>query len=145
MMGNRVQNQAGFTLLELMITLAVLAVLVFLALPGYQAYVLRGYRTEGIEALMAAAVCQERLFSRTNAYVADQCGGLTVNGYYNITVATQNSDQEFTLTASPQGGQVKDSCGELAVDQRGARQANGSGGNVAARCWAGKSYTVSST
>ncbi len=140
MMGYRVQNQAGFTLLELMIVLVVLTVLVALALPSYRAYAIRGNRTEGIDALMAAAVCQERIYTRTNAYDATQCGRLTVNGNYIITVATQNSDQEFTLTATPQGGQTEDSCGALAVVQTGARQANGSGGTAAARCWAGKSY-----
>ncbi len=144
-MGYRVQKQAGFTLLELMITVVMVAILVTLALPGYRAYVIRAHRSEGIDALMAAAVCQERIFSRTNVYAPGECVGPTANNYYNITVATQNNNQEFTLTATPQSGQDEDSCGALSVDQRGARQANGSGGNVAARCWAGKSYIVSST
>jgi type IV pilus assembly protein PilE len=145
MMENRVQKQAGFTLLELMITVMVVSILVFLALPSYRAYVIRGNRTEGIDALMSAAVCQERIFTRTNAYDPNECDRFTVNGNYSITVATQNSNQEFTLTATPQGGQTEDSCGALTVDQKGARQANSSGGTAAARCWAGKSYIVSST
>jgi type IV pilus assembly protein PilE len=145
MMENRPRIQAGFTLLELMITVVVLALLVTLALPGYRAYVIRANRSEGIEALMGAAVCQERIFTRSNAYDANQCGVLTVNGRYNITVATQNSNQEFTLTATPQGAQASDSCGTLSVDQTGARLANGSGGATAAACWAGRTYVVSST
>ena len=142
MVNHRLQTQRGFTLLELMTTLMILVILVSLAVPSYLAYVIRAHRSDGIQALMAAAVCQERVFTRINAYDATQCGGLTDNSYYNITVATQNGNQEFTLTATPQGGQADDSCGALSVNQRGARLANGSGGETAARCWSGKTYVA---
>lgn len=145
MVNNRLQTQRGFTLLEIMITLMIMVILVSLAVPGYRAYVIRAHRSDGIQALMVAAVCQERVFTRINAYDATQCGGLTDNSYYNITVATQNGNQEFTLTATPQGAQAEDSCGALSVDQRGVRLANGSGGDTAARCWSGKTYVAPST
>jgi type IV pilus assembly protein PilE len=147
MMENRLKTQAGFTLVELMITLMVLVIVVSLALPSYRAYTIRAHRSEGIDALMTAAICQERIFTRTNAYDANQCGGLTTNGYYNIGVATQNGNQEFTLTATPQGGQTEDACGALTINQIGVRGAGGSGGDeaVEARCWAGRGYVSASS
>jgi type IV pilus assembly protein PilE len=119
----------------------VLALLVSLALPSYRAYVIRAQRSDGIDAVMAASICQERIYTRTNAYDDGECGGLTTNGFYNITVVTQNSDQQFTITAVPQSAQTEDTCGSLSVDQTGTRKANGLGGTAVARCWSGKSYT----
>ena len=59
MMENRPRIQAGFTLLELMITVVVLTLLVTLALPGYRAYVIRANRTEGSCGLnRAPCVCE---------------------------------------------------------------------------------------
>jgi type IV pilus assembly protein PilE len=138
----RRKEQRAFTLIELLITMAVMAVLIALALPSYRAYVIRAHRSDGIDAVMAASVCQERIYTRTNAYDATQCGGLTTNGFYNITVVTDG--QAFTITAVPQPTQTEDTCGSLSVDQTGTRLVDGLGGNVVARCWSGKSYTPSS-
>jgi type IV pilus assembly protein PilE len=136
----RRKTQRAFTLIEAMITMMVVALLLTLALSSYSTYMIRTHRSDGIDAAMTASVCQERIYTRTNAYDADECEGLTTNGFYNITVVTQNSDQQFTITAVPQSAQTADTCGSLSVDQTGTRLANGLGGNAVARCWSGKSY-----
>lgn len=134
----RKTRQTGYTLVEIMITIAVLAILVSLAVPGYFQYVVRANRSEGIEALMTAAACQERLLIRNNAYDADACEGTTQGGHYAVTVVTSNSNQNFVATAAPQGGQSRDSCGSLALSDTGVKSAGGSTGALASKCWGGK-------
>ncbi len=134
----------GFTLIEAMITLVVLSIVVAIALPSYNRYVVRSNRSEGIEALLAAAACQERLFIRNNAFAEDACVGGTNNGHYEITVATSNANQNFVLTATPQNNQTKDSCGALTLNDRGVRTAGGEGGDLASQCWSGRWGSASS-
>ena len=131
-------RQNGFTLIEAMVALAILTFLVSLAIPNYYAYVVRSNRTEAIEGLMAGSACQERLFIRNNAYNAAACGGLTNNGFYNITFATSNGNLNFVATAAPQGSQTDDNCGTLTISDTGVKQAEGQTGTFAQRCWAGK-------
>jgi type IV pilus assembly protein PilE len=137
-------QQAGFTLIEAMVVVVLLAVAASLALPSYSNYVIRTHRTEAIETLMATAACQERLYIRNNAYDADSCEGNSPNGYYAITVTTANSDQNFVAAAAPQGGQVEDSCGTLSITDIGVKQAAGEGGNFAQLCWSGRHASASS-
>ncbi len=132
-------------MIEAMIVLGVLTIIVSLAYPSYTRYVIRANRSEAIEALLAAAACQERLFIRNNAYNANQCGGATSNGLYAITVGTTNSNQNFAMKATPQGSQVGDECGTLTLDDRGIKQANATGGDFAITCWAGKFATPPSS
>ncbi len=137
-------RQAGFTLMEAMIVVGLLAIAVSLAIPSYSAYVIRTHRTEAIETLMATAACQERLYIRNNAYDADSCEGNSPNGYYAISVTTSNSNQNFVATAAPQGGQTEDSCGSLTITDIGVKQAAGEGGDFAQRCWSGRHATADS-
>jgi type IV pilus assembly protein PilE len=131
---DRKNVQAGVTLIELVIVIAVLALLVSVAVPSYRQYVLRANRAEAIKELLSAAVCQERIYSRTNAYDANECQSTTPSGFYTITVTTQNVGQGVTVTATPQGSQAADSCGALTINQAGTRTA----GADVAKCWAGK-------
>ena len=130
--------QTGYTLIELMIVLSLLAIVVAVAVPSYANHVIRSNRSEGIEALMSAAACQERLFIRNNAFNADACEGESRAGHYIVAVATENGNQNYVLTATPQKNQVKDSCGVLTLNDRGIRTANAQGGELARTCWAGR-------
>jgi len=138
------RQQSGFTLVEAMIVVALLAIGVSLAIPSYSGYVIRTHRTEAIETLLATAACQERLYIRNNSYDADSCEGNSPNGYYTITVATSNSDQNFLASAVPQGGQTEDSCGTLTITDIGVKQAGGEGGSFAQTCWSGRHASAGS-
>jgi type IV pilus assembly protein PilE len=137
-------QQAGFTMIEAMIVVGLLAIAASLAVPSYSAYVVRTHRTEAIETLLATAACQERLFIRNNAYDADSCEGNSQNDYYTITVTTTNTDQNFVASAVPQGGQVDDNCGTLSITDIGVKTAAGQSGAFSKQCWSGRHASASS-
>lgn len=136
----------GFTLLELMITVAIVAIVAALALPSYSDQVRKTYRAEARQTLMRLATAQERFYTNCNRYATSlsgaqaNCAGLgqaaasidSENGYYAITLAGDGST--FTLTATAQHGQEKDTkCGNLSLTDAGVKGATGTLG--AADCW----------
>ena len=64
------RKQKGFTLIELMIVVAIVSILAAVAFPSYQQHVLRGNRAEGRTALLDAAARLERYYSDNNKFVA---------------------------------------------------------------------------
>lgn len=131
----------GFTLIELTIVVAVVALLGAVALPAYQDSVRKARRTEAKAALSEAAQMMERYLTEKGTYATATLGvGLdppavyrdrSENGYYalslsNLTAAT------FTLSAAPQGSQATDGCGTFTLTQRGER---GVSARTAAECW----------
>lgn len=139
------QTQAGFTLIELMITVAIIGILVSIAYPSYQESVMKSRRADAQGALLGFANAMERYFTVNNSsYLgAGAAGGNTgtptifsatspVNGgtpYYNLTInaATANT---YTLNAAPTGAQTGDRCGTLTLTGTGVR-----GPTNPADCW----------
>jgi type IV pilus assembly protein PilE len=136
------RRAAGFTLIELMVTLVVGAILVAIAVPAYQVQVRKSRRTEARNAVMDLATREERYYSVNNDYSASalQLGYGTDDaaitnlpigaGYYTITVsnteplpmATPPTRASFTITATAVGAQTKDStCLTFTVDDKGAQ------------------------
>jgi type IV pilus assembly protein PilE len=131
---------AGFTLIELMITVAIVGILATIAATSYQGQVQRSRRTDARSALLDLAGREEKLFSTTNAYSALPAdlgyGTLTPigNGFYNVTIAVANTPPTYTITATPIAAQANDTtCKTLTVNQTGAQGSTGSG--TAATCW----------
>jgi type IV pilus assembly protein PilE len=135
---------SGFTLIELMVTVAILSILATIAVTSYTSQVQKSRRTEAKSALLDLAGREERLFSTTNTYSQDESflGYATVstqmtnmpfgNGYYQMTaVATATT---YTLTATPVGAQAADAtCGSFSVNQLGVQTVSGTG--TVATCW----------
>jgi len=133
---------AGFTLIELMITVAIVGILATIAATSYQSQVQKSRRTDARSALLDIAGREEKLFSTTNAYgtTAAQLGYSTFtpvgNGYYNVTLAVDNTaaPPTYLITATPINVQASDStCLTLTLDQTGAQGSTGSG--TPATCW----------
>lgn len=132
----------GFTLIELMITVAVVAVLAGIALPGYQTYMQRARRNDAREALQRAAQWLERVASIQGLYPAASGypGALTLSsaGHYSIRYAPAADQAAYTLTATRRspGAQANDPCGDFVVDQAGQRSLlNQATGRSVTDCW----------
>ena len=102
----------GFTLLELMITLAIVAILAAIALPSYQDYIMRGKIAEAVANLSSTRIAMEKYYADNHFYNASgtpgTCGVTMPSGdnakYFTITCASGTSsgpgDQTYTLTAT---------------------------------------------
>lgn len=132
------RKEFGFTMIELMVAVTLVTIVVSIAVPSYDNFIVRSNRSEGIQSLLSAAACQERLFIRNNSFDAAACGGESSNGYYLLSVSTSNANQSFLISATPQDAQTKDSCGVMTLDDRGVKTANAQTGDLARQCWAGK-------
>jgi type IV pilus assembly protein PilE len=136
----QVKTAAGFTLIELMVVVAVIGVLAAIAYPNYTNYVLRGNRVDGREILQRIASAQERFYTNRNTYTTDitSSGGLSMTntsekGYYTVAVALADAGQSYTLTATAQGRQAVDKCGNLTLSNVGAKGFSGNEDN--GKCW----------
>jgi len=137
------ERELGFTLIEILIVVAILGVLAAIALPAYQNSVIRSGRAEAKGELMIVASDQERFFSSNNSYVVDATPLVTTdattrtteNGLYQITVAagaTGAIATSFVATATPQGQQTGDTCTTLTISSTGVR---GATGDTVDECW----------
>ena len=133
----------GFTLTEILIAMAIIGILAAIALPAYNDSQLRAGRADGKNALMQVASDQERFYSNnftysTNAVPLATTPAATLtsrDGNYVVSVAACSGSTItncFLATATPQGNQTNDSCGNLTINSAGVRAA--SGGTVA-DCW----------
>jgi len=136
----------GFTLIEILIVVAILGVLASIALPAYQDSVRRSNRAEAKGELLIVAGDQERFFSSNNSYSTDATPLVTEtpvnlttrtteNGFYSITVAAGGTGAittSFVATATPQGDQANDACTTLTISSTGVR---GATGGTVDECW----------
>ncbi|MFC3033906.1 type IV pilin protein [Pseudoalteromonas fenneropenaei] len=130
-------HSRGFTLIELMITIAIVGILASVAYPSYTNYVKRGARAEAMAVLLDAANKQEQYFVDNRVYTADLAAlgvpTATENGYF--TLAAKLYTGGFILTATAAAGPVKGDtvCTTLTIDETGAKNSTGTGSKN--DCW----------
>lgn len=129
------KKRSGFTIVELMIVLVVVAVLLALAYPSYTQYVRKSKRAEAQQLLMNWSVNQEIWRSNNSEYAGDGDISPPNHDNYGFTV-TDPSATSFTLTADANGDQAKDvedgqSCDVMTLNENGQKQP--------IECWGGKS------
>ncbi|MFN2301846.1 MAG: type IV pilin protein [Gammaproteobacteria bacterium] len=147
---NRQHGQGGFTLIELMIVVAIIGFLAAIAYPSYNAYVTKSMRSVGQSILTQVASRQEQFFLDNKTY-ADN---LTLLGYaanpmtvssdgqpngggqvvYQVVIDESTTANTFLLRAVPQGTHAtRDTdCATLSLNHRGQKAATGT---APAKCW----------
>ncbi|SDU81688.1 type IV pilin protein [Pseudomonas mucidolens] len=129
---NSIRN--GFSLIELLIALAIITILSGVAYPGYIAHMKKVYRTEIVGLLTEQAQRLERHYLRNGSFI-DATGVSAGNDRYRITVML--NAQDFSLIATPlSSAMAGDRCGDFSLSSSGARTNPGAEPGVTRQeCW----------
>lgn len=126
----------GFTLIEVMIVVAIVSVLAAVALPAYARHTQRAARVNAQAVMMETAQFMERYFSANNTYVdAGLVSTVVPKGAtgtairYNLTFSVTPTASAYTVQAEPANGQSGDSCGTMTLAHTGAQTP------ATAGCW----------
>lgn len=130
-------HEAGFTLIELMIVVVVIAILASIVYPSYTRYVEEARRADAKAGLFTAAQQLERCYTQRSSY--QDCGisfpKSSPDEHYSIRVDDEVggslTDSSYKLVAVPQGAQSDDKCGNLTLTQTGEPDSTGDGDD----CW----------
>jgi len=120
----------GFTLLELMIVITIIAILATIAFPSYQESVKKSRRGAAKTDLVELANFMERYFTENNTYIGATLPTSINNDHYTYTATPEPTVSTFTLSAGPSGSQATDKCGTMTLNQVGLKTTTGSAG-----CW----------
>lgn len=132
------KNTLGFSLIELMIAIAIVAIIGAIAFPSYTSYVTSARRADGQTALLDLANRMERYFTMNNSYVGASLTTVGANanspeGFYRLSI-TNTAATSYTIQAAPQAAQASDTtCGSLTLNELGQKGETGSGS--AQECW----------
>mgnify|MGYP001818377431 CR=1 FL=1 len=128
----------AFSLLELVIVLAVLGTLLTIAVPYYQQYIQRANRADAISTILSVAECQGRIRTQTGFFDTTRCLPATNATRYAFSIQPANelASDSYIITAEPPREQA-DSCGSLSLDHTGTRQVGNPAGSLSG-CWGGR-------
>lgn len=137
-------QQQGFTLIEVVITVAIVAILATIAYPAYTNHVREARRVDALSMLMSAAQRQERFYatSSPNSYASSMSAlgyssdtPATDGDWYVVAVVSGGAEQ-FLVQAQAAGDQVKDECYRMRVDHLGRTSAfDADDKRVDDECW----------
>lgn len=149
------KSKAGFTLVELLIVMAIVAILGVIAVPSYRNYVVGARQNSAQQALLRMAGAMENCYSLNQTYVGcidtnnsennDFLKANDIESYYKLSVGekrTKVTARDFVVAVQAKGGQandVADSCKVLAVDRLGRKLIASSSGTLSVdannTCW----------
>ena len=132
-------RSSGFTLLEVMIVCAIIAIMAAIAYPSYTNSIQKSRRSEATAALLGVASQMERWSTEKSTYATATLGtggvfaNHTESSYYNLSL-TGLTATTYTVRATPAGAQVGDPCGTFTYNEQGIKDVTG-GTWTKAQCW----------
>lgn len=134
----------GFSLIELMIVIAVVGILASIAVPSYQEHIRKSKRADAQGALYGLSAVMERFFTENNTYCGTELGGVVDtcatgapglfssqvpidagDAFYNLTISAVTATT-YTLTATAVGSMANDSrCANLTLTSTGVQGTTG--------------------
>jgi type IV pilus assembly protein PilE len=138
---NSFKRSFGFTLIELIIVVAIIGILATIAVPAYSKYVIQGKRSDAKAALLSAQLAQEKYRANNTTYAitlsAANIASTSPGGYYTIALSGTPTASAYTITATPVSTFTDSDCGTFAVNKDG-KTTSGTGQTTAAKvneCW----------
>jgi type IV pilus assembly protein PilE len=139
----------GFSLIELLVAIAIIGILASIAIPAYTSYVQRANRSDAKTQLLEAAAFLQRCFSQNNDYRCAPAAPAAMPAPFNqspavgaakytitVTAGGGTGSTTFTLTATRTGTMAGDECGDFTLTHTGVRNiVNETPGRTAAECW----------
>jgi len=131
------KHQKGFSLIELMIVVAVIGILAAVAYPAYQDYVIRSKRGDAMNALAAVRIAQEKYRANNVSFASDSSNisgvdySVSPDGYWDVEMVSADSST-FSVKATNKSPHVDGDCSPFLVDRNGASYATG---YAQADCW----------
>jgi type IV pilus assembly protein PilE len=130
----------GFTLIELMIVVAVLGIVAAVAYPSYMSQLAKGRRADAKQAMLELAQKMERYYTERGTYAGATLGAAGIypdssrDGNYTLAIAAQTA-AAFSVTATPKGKQAGDACGTYRYNQLGEKSLGADASLGVDRCW----------